>query len=514
MIKEFRNLGEHGVIYDTDSRNIPDNAWTSARNVRFIDNSVEKSKGESEVYTTPTIDPHWLLPVQTDASYFWIHPSLTKCHVTDGTTNTDITRASGDYSALADIGWNGGILGGVPVVNNGIDDPQMWTPANVATKLQSLTWSSGKTWISESKVARVIRPFKQFLVALDMTEGGTRHRQRIRWSHPSDAGAIPSTWDEADTTKDAGIHELTEGGGSLIDCLPLGDTNIIYKDSQTIGMQHIGGQFVFRFYNIFKESGLLTRRCVKPFYGKHFVVTNGDVITHDGNSIQSVLNHKVKKWLFSAIDSTNYQRTFVSPNYQKNEMWICFPQNGDDFATLAVIWNYKDNTTTIRELPEVKHIGYGLVDPAGTKTWDAGSGSWDLSAGQWGETDYSPTVIKNLFAGSNKFYLGDDTEQSDGANITASVERTGLDFGDPNMVKYIKRIWPRIEASGDVTVSVGQQMVRHDPVTWKDYTFNHEDEKIDVDISGRFIAFKVSSDTNVTWTLNDYDVEFEMKGRF
>ena len=518
MIKQFKDLGSIGVIYDTDPRNIPDNAWTSVRNVRFIDNAVEKSKGESTVYTTPAIDPYWLLPVDTATTYYWMYPSLTKCYITDGSTNTNITRqttgADVDYNASADIGWNGGIIGGVPIINNGVDDPQMWTPVGTSTKLASLTWASGQTWISQSKIARVIRPFKQFLVAMDLTESGTRYRQRIRWSHPADSGAVPSTWDEADTTKDAGTHELSEGGGAIVDCLPLNDTNIIYKNSQTVGMQHIGGQYVFRFFNIFKESGLLTRRCVKPFYGKHFCVTNGDVITHDGNSIEPVLNHKMKKWLFAAIDTTNYERTFVSPNYQKNEMWICFPQSGDSFATLALVWNFKDNTTTVRELPTVKHIGYGLVDPAGVDTWASDSQSWDLDTSQWGETDYSPTVIKNLMAGSTLFYLGDDTEQSNNSNITAYAERIGLDFDDPNRIKYIKRIWPRIETTGDITVSVGQQMERSDSVTWTDYTYSSGDEKIDVDVSGRFIAFRISSNTDVRWDLKEYDIEFELRGRF
>ena len=518
VIKAFKDLGSIGIVYDTDPKLIPDNAWSNGRNIRFIDNAVEKSKGESSVYTTPAIDPYWLLPVQTDSSYFWMYPSLTKCYVTDGSTNTNITRQTAsvdvDYSATADIGWNGGIIGGVPVINNGVDSPQMWTPQDTSTKLASLTWASGQTWESQSMVARVVRPFKQFLIALDITTSGNRERQELRWSHPADSGAVPSTWDETDTTKDAGQHFLDEGGGSLIDCLPLGNTNIIYKDSQTIGMQFIGGQYIFRFYNIFKESGLLTRRCVKPFYGKHFCVTNGDVIVHDGQTIESVLNHKTRDWLFSAIDSTNYERTYVSPNYQKNEMWICFPQSGDSFATLALVWNFKDNTTTVRELPTVKHIGYGLVDPAGAANWASDSQAWDLDAEQWGETDYSPTVIKNLMAGSTDFYLGDDTEQSVGSNLTSYVERVGLDFGEPNHVKYIKRIWPRITSSGDITFSVGQQMERSDAVSWTDYTFSSGDDKIDVDVSGRFIALKISSNTDVTWTCNEYDVEYELRGRF
>lgn len=518
MFKSIKDLGKVGVVSDTDPRSLPANAFTSGENIRFIDNDISKSKGQSEVFTTPAVDPYWLLPVQATAAYYWIYPSLTKCYVTDGTTNTNITRQTAsvdvDYAGNADIGWTGGVIGSVPIINNGIDDPQMWTPANTSTKLQSLTWSSGTTWLSQSNTARVIRPFKQFLVALHTTESGTEYRQRIRWSHPADSGSVPPTWDETDTTKDAGVHDLEEGGGSVIDCLPLKDTNIIYKNNKTIGMQFIGGQFVFRFYNIFEESGILSRRCVKAFFGKHFVVTNGDVIVHDGNTFDSVINHRKKKELFALIDATNYQRTFVSPNYQKNEMWICFPKTGSSFADTAFIWNYKDDTWTTRELPTVKHIGYGLVDPGTADTWDADSEVWDLDSSLWGELAYTPTNIKNLMAGSTKFYMGDDTEQFDGVNMTAYAERQGLDFGEPDRVKRITRVWPRINVSGDITLRVGSQMTNNEAVTWKSYTYSDGDDKIDVDVTGRFISYRIESTTNVSWVANDLDFEYTLKGRF
>jgi len=518
MFKSIRNLGEVGAISDTDPRSLPDNAFSTAQNVSFIDNNLVKSKGESEVFTAPAVDPYWLLPIQISSTYYWVYPGLTKCYVTDGTTNTNITRQTAsvdvDYSADADIGWNGGILGSVPIINNGVDDPQMWTPAGTGTKLQSLTWSSGNTWISESNTARVIRPFKQFLIALHLTESGTEYRQRIRWSHPADSGSVPATWDETDTTKDAGVHDLEEGGGSVIDCLPLRDTNIIYKDNKTIGMQHIGGQFVFRFYDIFESTGILTRRCVKSFFGKHFVVTNGDVIVHDGNTFDSVINHRKKRELFALIDATNYQRTYVSPNYQKNEMWICFPKTGSTFADTAFVWNFKDDTWTTRELPDAKHIGYGLVDPSEADTWASTTDTWDLVDGAWGELSYSPAIIKNLIAGTNKFYLADDTEQFDGVSMTAYAERQGLDFGEPDKFKRVTRIWPRIDASGDITISIGSQTTNGEAVAWKNYTFSDGDEKIDCDVTGRFISYRIESTTNVTWTMQNLDFEYSLKGRF
>ena len=589
MFKSIKSLGSIGIISDTDPRSLPENAFTTGNNVRFVDNDIEKSKGESEVFTTPAIDPYWLLPVQTESIYYWVYPSLTECYVTDGTTNTPITRVEASksvsgitrsgttatatstahgysnsdivsiegadqadynitatisnitantfdytvanspttpatgtilaykndlYAATADIGWNGGNIGNVPIINNGVDDPQMWNPVGTGQKLTSLTWASGQTWSDQSKIARVIRPFQQALIAMDCTESGTRYRQRIRWSHPSDSGAVPSTWDETDTTKDAGYYDLEAGGGNVVDGLPLRDTFIIYKDNKTIGMQRIGGAAVYRFYDIFEETGILSRRCVKAFFGKHFVVTNGDVIVHDGNTFDSVINHRKKRELFALIDATNYQRTFVSPNYQKNEMWICFPKTGSSFADTAYIWNFKDDTWTVRDLPTVKHIGYGLVDPNEADTWASTTDTWDLVEGSWGELSYSPTIIKNLMAGSTKFYLADDTEQTDGSNITAYIEREGLDFGNASHVKRITRVWPRIECSGDITFYVGQQMTSTDAVTWTAYTYSSGDDKIDVDVTGRLLGYRIESNTNVSWSAQDLDFEYTVRGRY
>lgn len=518
MLKRFVGLADVGIVSDADPRLLPDNVWSDGQNVRFNEGRVEKSKGQSSVFTTPSVDPYWLLPVRTESVYYWMYPSLTKCYVTDGTTNTNITRQTTgvdvDYSADADIGWNGAVIGNVPVINNGVDDPQMWSPVGTGTKLQSLTWASGQTWSSQSKSARVIRSFKKFLVALDVTESATRYRQRVRWSHPADSGAVPSTWDETDTTKDAGYYDLDEGGGSLIDCLPLRDTNVIYKEDKTIGMQYIGGQYIFRFYNIFEEVGILTRRCVKPFLNKHFVVTQGDVIVHDGNAIDPVINHKKRKELFGLIDATNYQRTYVVPNYQKHELWVCFPETGASFATLAMIWNYRDNTWTVRELPTAKHIGFGLVNPGGTDDWDTDFGSWDQDFDLWGELEYSPAVIKNLMAGSTEFFLADDTEQFDGVSMESYVTKESMDLGDPNMVKLVKAIWPRIECSGDITISIGTQMNKSDPIAWTDMTYSSGSDKVDCLVSGRFISIRFYSNTDVTWNLTEFEIEYDNVSRY
>ena len=98
MIKQFKNLGALGLITDVDARSLPDNAWTKANNIRFTDNEAKKTNGFQEIFTTPSTDPMWLMPVINSDAY-WVYPSINAIHVTDSTINTDITRASGDYSA-------------------------------------------------------------------------------------------------------------------------------------------------------------------------------------------------------------------------------------------------------------------------------------------------------------------------------------------------------------------------------------------------------------------------------
>ena len=60
------------------------------------------------------------------------------------------------------------------------------------------------------------------------------------------------------------------------------------------------------------------------------------------------------------------QEVIDTINQAKNEVWICYPKTGatNGLPNEALIWNYLDNTWSLRELPGVNYIAKGLVNPA------------------------------------------------------------------------------------------------------------------------------------------------------
>ena len=107
-------------------------------------------------------------------------------------------------------------------------------------------------------------------------------------------------------------------------------------------------------------------------------------------------------------------------------MWISYPSLGSQFCNKALIYNYVDNSFTFRDLPDIYHIGPGIVDPGATSnTWNTQTGTWTTTAGTYGDRLFNPTERSILFAGTSdtKLYRGDFGQQFDNENFITTVER-------------------------------------------------------------------------------------------
>lgn len=528
----FDNVGAIGFIGDVLPHQLPPNAWSGGQNVRMRDGFAKKMEGHTPVYGTPLGDPYWLLPCPTTLDFFWLYASLTNVYVVDSARNhTDISRTvGGPYIASLDIGWNGGLLQGLPIINNGLDDPQVWNPPTAVTKLVALP-----NWPANTK-ARVIRPFKSFLFALDMTENGPRYPHKVRWSHPADPGNVPSTWDVADTTKDAGQETLPDSGGFLVDCKQLRDINVVYKEDQTWGFQYIGGNKIFRSYRILEESGMIARDCAASFFAggvKHAVFGGDDLFVHDGNNAESIADKRVRRWLYNQLSSDNYERCFVVPNYPEKEIWFCFVPQGETLVTMALPWKWRENVfAPPRQIPNIRFAAAGIVNDTGASaTWDGDSATWDSDATLWDDKVFGAANRKVLLAvpgASKALQLVDATNQFAGASFTSYLERVGIPYAkndqkgqpiaDESVKKLCSELWPRIEAAPGtvVEVYVGAHEDVNAAITWQG-PFNFvvgTHRKVDPVISGRFLAAKFRTLADVDWKLHGYAMEIKPIGKY
>ena len=89
------------------------------------------------------------------------------------------------------------------------------------------------------------------------------------------------------------------------------------------------------------------------------------------------------------------RRYFVAADYGRNEMLACYPAGESTIPNKALIWNWKDNTFSLRSIPDLYHINSGIAAITTGTTWADHTEIWNLGAGIWGTGNYD-NVLKNM----------------------------------------------------------------------------------------------------------------------
>lgn len=405
-------LDQLGFLYDRKPYTLPPNAWSDVKNVRFLDGSVYTTYGHQAVLGVPQV-PSYYLHTTRDLSLLPIfaYAGLAEIWATDGTTHQEITRAAGDYTGTENDLWQAFDFGGISIFNNGVDVPQAWIGRQLSQQLVDLA-----NWPATAR-ARVLRGFRRFIFAFDVTKSGVRYPQLVKWSHEADPGLVPSTWDETDETKDAGEYPLIDTSGEIIDALPLSDAMVIYKSDAVYFAQYIGGTFIFNLPLAFRGFGALAQRCIGEWRKKHVVVFEDNVFLNDGFKFESLLQERSRRWFASRIDSTNAFRTFLAINESEDEAWICFPETGETFPNLALCVNLHTGAAAPRDLPDVAHIEYGRTAALSGSSYDQQNIPFDEMVGYFGQAQntltkkrllgVSPKVARNYLTRSDEIDHGD-----------------------------------------------------------------------------------------------------------
>lgn len=513
--------GSIGLVVDLPPAELPPTAWTKGQNVSFVNGNARPALAPSLLTGALGFQPIWAMPTPLTSSQLasWILASPTKLYAYITGIVTDITRAAGgDYTGASTKRWNGGVLGGVTVVNNGTDVPQAWLAPDSATKVVDLA-----NWPANTR-ARTLRSFKQFLVALNITKVGTNYPTLVKWSHPADPGAVPISWDEANPARDAGEYPLSATSGPCIDLVPLRDMAIIYKTDSVWAMQFIGGTFVFRFVKLFGDFGMPMQDCAVEYEsGKHFVFTGTDFKIHDGQSAKSIAAGKIQT-LLKNFSVAQLRSCYVVHNAHAQEVWFCYRKKDDNLlpADSAITWSYTDGAFGARDLPEYTYIQNGRLDPPilGVSTWATITGAWDAQTNEWGEAIQVPSVERLVGLGPQKIDWVAARPVTEGKTV---LERTyqGVPMKtntppDLSTQKFLTRIWPRfVGKAGDVIwITLGSCDSVAQPVKWKDprQFIIGVSQKVDVTLTGKMFAMRLESENTSSWEFSGIDAEIVASG--
>jgi len=517
---DINDVASVGVIRDSPPHEIPPEAWTLAENVRFEDDSIVQLLGYTQIFGTPGVAPYYAQFVSAPGQPWWLYAGLNKIYAYNGVTHSDITRTTdgATYSATGAAQWQGTNIGGIPIINNGVDVPQFWGAYSSATHMANLT-----NWPSTLRCA-VIRAFGPYLMALNLTDTGVLKPYDVRWSHPADPGNVPVTWDITDPTHNAGQISLSDvDSGQIVDGLSLQGKFYVYKENSCWRFRNVGGQFIFDEDAFLETTGLLSPRCVAITGDgqRHFFIGQDNIYTHDGNAAKPLLDKRTRRYLFNSVDVGSYANSFVFINPVRREGWFCYPALGQQYPSRAMIVNYDTFANTECDI-DFQAAAMGTVQTTNAQTWATDPLTWAGESQPWDSSNRRKLVLSKPTA--TKFEQLDLGTTRDGTAFTGLIQRTSLGvvgrnrrtgdwITDFEVRKMCHRIWPKMSGA-PVQIRLGGQDVPGGPIRWSlPQTFDPNSAKwCDISAEGAALCVEISGANG--WKLDGYKLDLVTLGRF
>lgn len=492
---------------------------TEAQNVRSLNGSLSRALNFAPVLGTPAFAPRFLLANQFAGDAFWTYAGDTGAGVTDGAVNKDISWAAySDHTAFAQP-FTGGVINQIPVINSEEDGPYQWDQDFATPSIMTLL----PGWPLADR-CRAMRPFREFLFAMNIEVNGTAFPDLLRWSDAAAPGAVPSNW-TAGIQSQAGEVSVSFNPGSLVDGKQLLDRFYVYKTSSCYVMTLIGGTFVFNQRPIFATVGALARGCIAEYRGQHIVLTDGDLVTHDGVHVTSIADKRLRDEIFKNLDGGNFENSYITLSTAFRTLYICRPRIGEVFPTEAITVNLDDLSFGHQQLVSTTgtpHIADGLIntDDSVERNWSDKTTTWANDSTIWSESDFSRIENEVIMAdhGNVKFQqlgLGVDL---DGLPMVSIAERRGITAGDATVRKFIRRVWPRFYGAIGQTVQIEigvSDTTDTEPVFSPPQNFIiGTDRFVNFDVAGFYLAYRITTTGGVFWQLPSFDIEFEIMGQF
>lgn len=496
--------------------------------------------------------------------------AIKKGEITITCTVSQMTQR--DYEAFEDRPWYNAVISNCAVATTYYETPQVKEfNSEYFTNLpgwgdQTVVDNDGNPSVKKFnwKCERV-RAFNNRLFALNMRESNasgvtTHYPLRLRWSNFAKENKAPSLWDDfaydrvvssdlganiagqTEALEDgfAGYIDLADSNGNLIDILSLKDYLFVYTEFETyVGSPTMNSYQPLMFKKLFNDSGILAPDCVTEVEGSHFVVTQNDIILHNGATKKSIASNRVKNLLINEVCMVNPLATKVHLHQDKKEVWVLYVGPGEPkeswACTKAAVWNYEFDTWSFRTIPYSYCIG--LVDPPvlerGPIWADFQEITWDdpkIETLVWRKdaTNFKRRItvvgsfMKGFYqvdVGALDYFYDRLLKETVEKPLEMKLERTGIDFDNVTNEwnqKHVNKFRPQVSGSGKYIFETGGSQYSNE------YGHNHStkeyvigrDRHVAVRLNHPYLFYNViDNDVNSDASLNGLTIEFAVGGR-
>jgi hypothetical protein len=220
----------------------------------------------------------------------------------------------------------------------------------------------------------IIEGFGNLLVAgnlkitdsLDTTKTLRRAPGVVRVSDVANTDEFPTNWNPFASIAST-ADEFTLSETSVIKDMKTLQSNFYIYSTEGIHQLSLTGnpKAPISFSSVTETYGALSTKSVAEYDGRHFVIGKNDIYSFTGNpaDIKSLCDNRTRVYFYNNLNPGHIDSTFLLANHRENEIWVNYVTkqsiNGD--CNEALIFNYRDNTWTIRDLNNVRSGDIGPI---------------------------------------------------------------------------------------------------------------------------------------------------------
>lgn len=536
-----RSLGEVGIITDVNAHDLVPNAFSNGSNVLFRDNTVVRAPVFKDLFDQTAQVAQEDGPVtafnyndpDSGAIYGVAYDDNTVVEYDNGVSSS-VTPSGAVTSGSSSTPWTHTEIAGLSILCRKSAEP--YIRDSVVSNTYQLM--STNDWPAADR-ASAMRGFKDFIIALNVTAGGTDYDTMVKWTDgiAYKANVTSVEW-TASASNLAGSNILTDFKTPIVDGLALGNMFLIYSTTESAIMEYTGSSNVFSFRNFYQGDGVINQNCVASTGKEHFVFGDTDIYMHNGVTVQSLAQSRVKNKIYADMVRDQQSRFFVHLDQVNDLVYFCYvsaesnvPFTSSEYCNRAAVYDIKSKTWTFVDLPNTFGAAYTNVSLS-SSTYANISGSYAANANKYAQyEDTSPRI--SAFASARddnnsltegRVYANDmlltgllSAPSNSETLKTAFVERVGIDVDETKAplrsYKQINSIIPQITTVGgtdQVRVKVGATDFPHD--TSPNYVTNYlftpsTDHKVDSRAAGRLVAYRVEEENGNFFNFSAADFE-------
>lgn len=264
--------------------------------------------------------------------------TATKLYKLSGTSWTDVTWSTADYTTAADGYWVFTNFGDLVIATNYNDDIQVFNVLS-STDFDALSATAPR--------ARFVFILNNFLVCVDTVDSDGVIGSRVRWSPLGDPGGV---WTPSIATQ-AGFQDLFGGGFKNTAGTGTDSYGTILQDQGIWRMQYVGGDQIFTFDLQVQDRGTVYPRSVTTNGELTYFLDIDGICAFNGTSVVNIGENKINKWFFERFNSSYAFNLSASVDPVNKLYALSFPtvQNGSPDAALVLLYNYKSNRFSYME---------------------------------------------------------------------------------------------------------------------------------------------------------------------